>query len=69
MPYNLVFSNLNTDLGLKIIDFGQAVQLEEGRAGHKLEVMQGTLEYSSPEVTGKIGHQMQCCVRCYPVGW
>ena len=51
MPYNLVFSNMNSDQGLKIIDFGHAVEVEVGGSvGHKLSTLQGTLEYSSPEV-------------------
>ena len=50
MPYNLLFSNLNSDLGLKLIDFGHALELEEGSEGRWLESLQGTVEYSSPEV-------------------
>ena len=50
MPYNLIFSNLNSDHGLKIIDFGHAVEVEAGEPGHKLKNLQGTVEYSSPEV-------------------
>jgi len=50
MPYNLIFSNLNSDHGLKIIDFGHAVEVAAGEPGHKLKNLQGTVEYSSPEV-------------------
>ena len=50
MPYNLLFSNLNSDHGLKIIDFGHAVEVEAGGPGYKLTNLQGTVEYSSPEV-------------------
>ena len=58
MPYNLIFSNLNSDHGLKIIDFGHAVEVEAGEPGYKLTNLQGTVEYSSPEVLtcGLVNH-------------
>ena len=58
MPYNLIFSNLNSDHGLKIIDFGHAVEVEADSGGYQLRNLQGTVEYSSPEVLscGLVSH-------------
>eukprot|EP00092_Neocalanus_flemingeri_P033572 GFUD01036497.1.p1 GENE.GFUD01036497.1~~GFUD01036497.1.p1 ORF type:complete len:690 (+),score=174.45 GFUD01036497.1:62-2131(+) len=49
MPYSIIFLNKNSDHGLKIIDFGHAVQLSPNTDSHKLNQLQGTLEYLAPE--------------------
>ena len=48
-PFNIMFANVQDDYNLRIIDFGLAEQLEEGR-DDVFMTMCGTLEYMSPEV-------------------
>ena len=48
-PFNIMFANIQDDYNLRIIDFGLAEQLEEGREDVFM-TMCGTLEYMSPEV-------------------
>jgi len=49
-PFNILFSNKNTDFGLKLIDFGLAKQLKDDEHGVKISKLQGTIEYMAPEV-------------------
>lgn len=49
-PSNIIFHNKNSDEGLKIIDFGHSVQLGEGERSHRVSQLQGTPEYSAPEL-------------------
>lgn len=48
-PYNILFSNKNSDYGLKIIDFGLARELGEEKCVDIVK-LQGTIEFMSPEV-------------------
>ena len=48
-PFNIMFANIQDDYNLRIIDFGLAEQLDEGR-DDVFMTMCGTLEYMSPEV-------------------
>ena len=38
------------DDGLKISGFGHSVQLDEGQTSHRVSQLQGTVEYSAPEL-------------------
>lgn len=48
-PYNILFSDKNSDYGLKIIDFGLARELGPDNVVDIVK-LQGTIEFMSPEV-------------------